>query len=33
MNQSVQGTVLVPGFGASDCTAGCGSQVKFRGKR
>jgi len=31
LNQSVKGTVLVPGFGASDCTAGCGAHLKYRG--
>ena len=31
LNQSVKGTVLVPGFGASDCAAGCGSHLKYRG--
>lgn len=28
MNQRVTGSVLVPGFGASDCHAGCGSHLK-----
>ena len=27
-NQSTRGTVLIPGFGASDCRAGCGSHLK-----
>ena len=29
LNQSVQGTILVKGFGASDCVAGCGSHLKY----
>ncbi|MDP2964321.1 MAG: GIY-YIG nuclease family protein [Sulfurimicrobium sp.] len=29
LNQSAAGTVLVPGFGASDCRHGCGSHLKF----
>ena len=33
LNQSVKGTVRVPGFGASDCTAGCGAHLKFCGER
>ena len=31
LNQSVKGTVWVPGFGASDCTAGCGAHLKYLG--
>jgi Uri superfamily endonuclease len=31
LNQSVKGTVLVPGFGASDCRAGCGAHLKYLG--
>lgn len=31
LNQSTHGRVLVPGFGASDCQAGCGSHLKFLG--
>jgi Uri superfamily endonuclease len=31
LNQSVTGTVRVPGFGASDCTAGCGAHLKYLG--
>lgn len=27
-----RGLVLVPGFGASDCTAGCGSHLKYLGR-
>jgi Uri superfamily endonuclease len=29
LNQRVSGEILVPGFGASDCRAGCGSHLKF----
>jgi len=28
VNQSTRGSVLVPGFGASDCRAGCSSHLK-----
>jgi Uri superfamily endonuclease len=28
VNQRVEGEVTVPGFGASDCRAGCGSHLK-----
>jgi Uri superfamily endonuclease len=31
LNQAVAGTVLVPGFGASDCVRGCGSHLKWLG--
>jgi len=31
LNQSVKGDILTPGFGASDCRAGCGSHLKFQG--
>jgi Uri superfamily endonuclease len=31
LNQAVKGTVTVAGFGASDCTAGCGGHLKYRG--
>lgn len=27
-----RGLVLIPGFGASDCTAGCGSHLKYLGR-
>ena len=30
-NQATGGTVIVPGFGASDCRAGCGSHLKRLG--
>lgn len=29
INQRTDGRALVPGFGASDCRAGCGSHLKF----
>lgn len=32
LNQQVQGAVVVPKFGASDCRVGCGSHLKFLGK-
>lgn len=28
LNQQVKGEVIIPGFGASDCKAGCGSHLK-----
>ena len=31
INGATSGRVLVPGFGASDCRAGCGSHLKFLG--
>ena len=31
LNHSVKGAVLVPGFGASDCTARCGAHLKYLG--
>jgi len=31
LNQASRGQVLVPGFGASDCRAGCGSHLKWLG--
>lgn len=30
-NRRVAGSIIVPGFGASDCRAGCGSHLKFLG--
>jgi Uri superfamily endonuclease len=30
-NQQVKGEHIVPGFGASDCRAGCGSHLKYLG--
>ena len=31
LNQAVKGTVRVPGFGSSDCRAGCGAHLKYQG--
>ncbi|WP_126443871.1 GIY-YIG nuclease family protein [Sulfuricystis multivorans] len=31
LNQASAGVIVVPGFGASDCRAGCGSHLKFLG--
>lgn len=31
LNQASGGQVIVPGFGASDCTGGCGSHLKYLG--
>lgn len=31
INQATPGSVLVSGFGASDCRAGCGSHLKYLG--
>jgi len=30
LNQAVRGAVRVPGFGSSDCRAGCGAHLKYR---
>lgn len=30
-NQSLNGSIPVPGFGASDCKAGCGAHLKYLG--
>lgn len=32
LNQQVTGTIVVPGFGASDCRNGCGSHLRYLGK-
>ena len=32
LNRSVRGLVLVRGFGASDCRAGCGSHLRYLGR-
>jgi Uri superfamily endonuclease len=32
LNQHVEGEVLIPGFGASDCKSGCGSHLKYISK-
>ncbi len=29
LHQATPGIVVVPGFGASDCTAGCGAHLKY----
>jgi Uri superfamily endonuclease len=31
VNRATHGAILIPGFGASDCRAGCGSHLKFLG--
>jgi len=31
LNRSTSGSIPVPGFGASDCRAGCGSHLKYLG--
>jgi Uri superfamily endonuclease len=31
LNQSIPGTVVVPGFGASDCRRACDSHLKYLG--
>lgn len=31
LNRSVRGSVVVPGFGASDCRRGCGAHLKLVG--
>ena len=31
LNQATAGTILVPGFGASDCRAACASHLKYLG--
>lgn len=33
LNRSTGGTAPVPGFGASDCAAGCGSHLRYLGPR
>jgi Uri superfamily endonuclease len=30
LNRAVRGEVRVPGFGSSDCRAGCGAHLKYR---
>ena len=32
LNRTVRGSLPVPGFGASDCRAGCGAHLKYLGK-
>ena len=31
LNQSSNGNVVIPGFGSSDCKAGCGAHLKYLG--
>ena len=31
LNRRVGGTIVAPGFGASDCRAGCGSHLRYLG--
>ncbi|HJW04520.1 MAG TPA: GIY-YIG nuclease family protein [Azospira sp.] len=31
INRNMPGVVLVPGFGSTDCRAGCGSHLKYLG--
>ena len=33
LNHTSGGSVAVPGFGASDCKAGCGAHLKYLGRR
>ena len=32
LNQQAGGTIVAPGFGASDCRSGCGSHLRYFGK-
>ena len=32
LNQSIRGSVVAPGFGASDCREGCGSHLRYFGE-
>ena len=32
LNQSIKVSIPVPGFGASDCRAGCGAHLKYLGQ-
>ena len=32
LNQAVRGAIVAPGFGASDCRAGCGSHLLYLGR-
>ncbi|WP_338457675.1 GIY-YIG nuclease family protein [Methylococcus capsulatus] len=32
VNQTTEGIVVAPGFGASDCSSGCGSHLKYCGR-
>jgi Uri superfamily endonuclease len=31
LNQKLRGAIVAPGFGASDCRAGCGSHLRYLG--
>lgn len=33
LNQSTDGEIIMPGFGASDCRAHCGSHLKYLGQQ
>lgn len=33
LNQATPGSIIAPRFGASDCTSGCGSHLKYLGNR
>jgi Uri superfamily endonuclease len=33
LNQDCTGSVIAPGFGASDCNNGCGAHLKYLGKK
>jgi len=33
LNQACPGTIPVPGFGSSDCKAGCGAHLKYLGQK
>lgn len=33
VNQRTGGTIVAPGFGASDCRSGCGSHLRYLGTR
>ena len=32
LNQRLRGSIVVPGFGASDCRSGCGSHLRYLGE-
>jgi len=32
VNRALHGEIIAPGFGASDCRAGCGSHLKYLGR-
>lgn len=33
LNQSLEGKIVVAGFGASDCRSGCGAHLKYLGRK